>query len=124
MCTAVVGGSIHRAATRISAASDQRSTTPMTSHRIKDRRKPVRSGVLVCVFGIAVTFQNNSLAGLPLMDDLVLSNTECCVRWPGFRSCFGTAGTGGWLKYFWHSTGSSPGRVAKRVTASAWDALA
>ena len=44
-----------------SAASDQRSTTPMTSHRIKDRRKPVRSGVLVSVFGIAVTFQNNSL---------------------------------------------------------------
>src|ERR1700676_1362046 len=63
MCTAVVGGSIHRAATRISAASDQRSTTPMTSHRIKDRRKPVRSGVLVCVFGIAVTFQNDSLGG-------------------------------------------------------------
>src|SRR5580693_46105 len=61
MCTAVVGGSIHRAATRISAASDQRSTTPMTSHRIKDRRKPVPSGVLVCVFGIAVTFRNNSL---------------------------------------------------------------
>jgi hypothetical protein len=42
----------------------------MTSHRIKDRRKPVRSGVLVCVFGIAVTFQNNSLGWLPLMDDL------------------------------------------------------
>src|SRR6266404_5362842 len=61
MCTAVVGGSIHRAATRISAANDQRSTTPMTSHRIKDRRKPARSGVLVSVFGIAVTFQNNSL---------------------------------------------------------------
>src|ERR1039457_5024315 len=61
MCTAVVGGSIHRAATRISAASDQRSTTPMTRHRIKDRTKPVRSGVLVSVFGIAVTFQNDSL---------------------------------------------------------------
>jgi hypothetical protein len=51
----------------------------MTSHRIKDRRKPVRSGVLVCVFSIAVTFQNISLAGLPLMDDLVHANTECCV---------------------------------------------
>jgi hypothetical protein len=25
---------------------------------------------LVCVFGIAVTFQNNSLGWLPLMDDL------------------------------------------------------
>src|ERR1700722_766204 len=61
MCTAVVGGSIHRAATRISAASDQRSTTPMTSHRIKDRRKSARRGVLVSLFGIAVTFQNNRL---------------------------------------------------------------
>ena len=42
----------------------------MTSHRIKDRRKPVQSGVLACVFGIAVTSQNNSLGGLPLIDDL------------------------------------------------------
>ena len=33
----------------------------MTSHRIKDRRKPVRSKGLVCLFGIAVTFQNSSL---------------------------------------------------------------
>src|SRR6266446_4306104 len=70
MCTVVVGGSIHRAATRVSAASDQRTTTPMTSHRIKDRRKPVRNGVLVCVFGIAVKFQNNSPGWLPLMDIL------------------------------------------------------
>src|SRR5258707_4612306 len=61
MCTAVVGGSIHRAATRISAASDQRSTTPMTSQRINHRRKLLRSGVLVCGSAIAVTFQNNSL---------------------------------------------------------------
>src|SRR5258708_6009115 len=73
MCTAVVGGSTHRAARRISAERNQRSTTPMTSHRIKDRRKPVRSGGWVGVSGIglsamAVTFQNNSLSGLPLMD--------------------------------------------------------
>src|SRR5437899_3841488 len=71
MCTAVVGGSIHRAATKISAASDQRSTTPMTSHRTKDRRKPVRRGVWVCVSGIAVTFQNNSLGWVMLT-----------IRWP------------------------------------------
>src|SRR5882757_3346018 len=84
MCTAVVGGSTHRAARRISAERDQRSTTPMTSHRIKDRRKPVRSGGWVGVSGIglsgmAVTFQNNSLSGLPLMDDLVRANKKCCV---------------------------------------------
>src|ERR1039458_231382 len=42
----------------ISVASDQRSTTPMTSHRIKDRI---------------------AWAGLPLMDDLARANTECCV---------------------------------------------
>jgi hypothetical protein len=33
----------------------------MRNHRIKDRRKPVRSGILVSVFGIAVRFQNKSL---------------------------------------------------------------
>src|ERR1035437_6117356 len=60
MCTAVVGGSIHRAATRVRAQSDQRNTTPPTSHRTKDRRKLFPSGVSVCVFGIAVTFQNDS----------------------------------------------------------------
>src|SRR5258708_36258617 len=84
MCTAVVGGSTHRAARRISAERDQRSTTPMTSHRIKDRRKPVRSGGWVDVSGVglsgmAITFQNNSPSGLPLMDDLVRANKECCV---------------------------------------------
>src|SRR5258706_11463684 len=84
MCTAVVGGSTHRAARRISAERDQRSTTPMTSHRIKDRRKPVRSGGWVgasgiALSGMAVTFQNNSLSGLPVMDDLVRANKKCCV---------------------------------------------
>jgi hypothetical protein len=69
MCTAVDGGSIHRAARRISAASDHRSTTPMANHRTKDRRtkdrrKPLRSGVLGCVSGFSVTFQNNSLGGV------------------------------------------------------------
>jgi Transposase len=31
-------------------------STPMTSHRIKDRRKPLRSGVLGFVSGVSVTF--------------------------------------------------------------------
>ena len=35
MYTAVVGGSIHRTATSMSTASDQRSPTPMRNHRIK-----------------------------------------------------------------------------------------
>src|ERR1700758_5170676 len=60
MCTAVVGGSIQRAATSISAASDQRSTMPTMRNRIRDRRNPVRSGVLGCASGISVTFQNNA----------------------------------------------------------------
>jgi len=56
----------------------------MTSHRIKDLRKPVRSGGWVDVSGVglsgmAITFQNNSLSGLPLMDDLVRANKKCCV---------------------------------------------
>jgi hypothetical protein len=57
MCTAVVGGSIHRAATRINAAGDQRSTSPMTSHPIYDRRKRIPSVAFVCGFGVAVTVQ-------------------------------------------------------------------
>jgi hypothetical protein len=51
----------------------------MTSRRRKDRSKPVRCGVLVSVFGVAVTIQNNSPGGLPLMDDLALANVEFYV---------------------------------------------
>src|SRR5271167_2297395 len=83
MCTAVVGGSIHRAAPRISAANDQRSTTPMTSHRMKDRRKPVRSGVLVCVFGIAVTFQNNSLGWVAADGMILCARTQSAAFYSG-----------------------------------------
>ena len=61
MCKAVVGGSIHRAATRVSAASDQRSTTARPSHRIEERRKLFHRGGLGGVNGLVVTFQNNSL---------------------------------------------------------------
>jgi hypothetical protein len=50
----------------------------MTSHRIKDRRKLVRSGVLVCVSGVAVIFRMIAWVESPLMDDLVGANTECC----------------------------------------------
>jgi AraC-like DNA-binding protein len=46
----------------------------MTIHRIENRRKLVRSGVSVFTFGISVTLQNNSLGGLPLIDDLVRTN--------------------------------------------------
>src|SRR5690242_12130723 len=62
MCTAVVGGLIHRAATSISAANDQRSAAPMRSHRTKDRKELFRSGASECASGFSVTFQNNRLA--------------------------------------------------------------
>src|ERR1700719_308664 len=51
----------------------------MTSHRIKDRRKLFRSGVLECVSGVRATFQNNSLARVAAMDVLVRPNAECCI---------------------------------------------
>lgn len=63
MCTAVDGGSIHRTARRISAASNQTSTTPITSHRTKDRRKPLRSGVLGCVSGCSGSTPMPDLTG-------------------------------------------------------------
>src|ERR1700679_3330579 len=59
MWTAVVGGSIHRAAARISAASVQSSARAITSHRMKDRRKLFRRGFFLLGFGVAVTFQNS-----------------------------------------------------------------
>jgi hypothetical protein len=62
MCTTVVGGSIHRAATSISAASNQISATPITTHRTNARSNRFQSDVLVSVFGPVVTFQNNRLA--------------------------------------------------------------
>ena len=59
MCTAVIGGLVHRAASRISTPSSQRSATPRRNHRTKDRRKPFRSAVLGRLPGFSVTFQNN-----------------------------------------------------------------
>src|SRR2546426_586270 len=64
MCTAVVGGSIHPAGTNISAASDQKTTTPRTSRRIKNRRRFFRGGgaggVVADISGNSRTVQNNS----------------------------------------------------------------
>jgi hypothetical protein len=48
-----------------------RMPQPITSHRTKNRRKPLRSGVLVCVPGFSVTFQNTRLGSVPLMPDLI-----------------------------------------------------
>ncbi len=66
MCTTVVGGSIHRAATRISTAIDQRSATPMRNHRTKDRRVPFRCGLFGGVSGFSVTLQNNRLGWIDI----------------------------------------------------------
>jgi hypothetical protein len=62
----VVDGSIHRAATRISTATDQRSATPMRNHRTKDRREPFRCGVFRGVSGFSVTLQNNRLGWIDI----------------------------------------------------------
>lgn len=69
MCTAVVGGSIHRAATRSSAANDQRSTTPRRNHRAKDRRVCFRCGGFGGMSGISVTLQNNRLGWIEIAGD-------------------------------------------------------
>jgi hypothetical protein len=89
MCTAVDGGSIHRAATRISAASDQRSTTPMPSHRTRDRRtedrrtkgrrKPLRTRVSGSVSGFSVTLQDNSAGWLAARSLWPISCTIGCT---------------------------------------------
>src|SRR5450755_1986139 len=82
MCTAVDGGSIHRAARSTSAASDQISSTPIASLLAKDRRKLLRIGVLGSASGFSVTFQNNSLGWLPpcLGYPLVSSRLEWISR--------------------------------------------
>src|ERR1700688_3098377 len=76
MCTDVVGGSIHRAATSISTASDQRSAPPMRIHRTKFRRELFRFAVFeaasgfCAVFGatsgFSVTLQNNRLRSIAI----------------------------------------------------------
>jgi len=68
-CTAVDSGSIHLAPGRSRAARDQTSTAPTTSHRAKDRRKPLQSRVLESGFCSSITFQNNDLGDVcPIAD--------------------------------------------------------
>jgi hypothetical protein len=69
MCTAVVGGSIQRAATRIRTASDQRTAAPMRSHRTTDRRETFRGAAFGCVSGVSVTFQNNRCGSIHIVPD-------------------------------------------------------
>src|ERR1700723_2799944 len=57
MCTAVVGGLIHRADSSVKAARDQISATPITTHRTRDRRKPFRGEILLGMYGAAVTIR-------------------------------------------------------------------
>jgi hypothetical protein len=49
----------------------------MASHRTKDRRKLLRSGVLGCVSGLSVTFQNNSLRLGCRLWLILRANAEC-----------------------------------------------
>src|SRR5215469_8190145 len=82
MCTAVVGGLIHRTTTRSRTATDQTSSAPTISDRTKDRRKQFRSWVLVRAAGCAITFQNRTWTGLP-------ANDSCCARDCGTLSGIG-----------------------------------
>src|ERR1039457_559652 len=58
MCTAVVGGSAHRAATRVSAAANHSSPAVSTSHRTTDRSGRFRRGVLNVVTCLRITLQD------------------------------------------------------------------
>src|ERR1035438_8571081 len=58
MCTAVVGGSTHRAATRVSAAANHSSPAVSTSHRTTDRSTLLRRGVLNLVSCLRITSQD------------------------------------------------------------------
>src|SRR5215472_12118751 len=87
MCTAVVGGSIHRAATRITTASDQRSASPMRNRRSKNRTEPFLGGVLGCTSGFSLTFQNNRLgwivvwAGIDTVPDKSCRTLQGLMPW-------------------------------------------
>jgi len=49
----------------------------MRNHRTKDRRGPFRNGVLSCVSGFSVTFQNNRFNWVDIVPDKILTVT--CV---------------------------------------------
>src|SRR6516225_4860335 len=84
MCTAVVGGSIHRAATRITAAADQSANAASRSHRTNHRMKPLGGGVLARASGVSATVQNNLLRRV----DLASSYDRFRDKQPG-RQSFG-----------------------------------
>jgi len=94
MCTAVVGGSIHRTATSISTASDQRSATPMRNHLMKDRRKLLRGGVSGMtsgasgvVSGFSVTLQNSRLGWIDIASDTsVIRYVRTCTTFQPRRN--------------------------------------
>jgi hypothetical protein len=62
MCTAVVGGFTHLAATSNNAASSQQLPTLIAIHSTTDRRETFRRAVLSCGFAFGVTSQNNGRA--------------------------------------------------------------
>jgi hypothetical protein len=77
MWTAVVGGSIQRAAMSMSTASDQSSASAMPNHRTQDRRTSFQceigggmfgAGVAVAS-GFSITLQNNRLGGFDIARD-------------------------------------------------------
>src|SRR5271168_3957323 len=69
MCTAVVGGSIQRAATSISTANNQTSPTPMRKHRKMNRTETAGRGVAGGASGFSVTPQNNRLRSIDIAPD-------------------------------------------------------
>src|SRR6516162_7086991 len=75
MCTAVVGGSIQRAATSRSAANNQRRAIPMRIHVTKDRRESLRLGGFGWASEFSVTFQNNRFAPI---DIVLLTASHSC----------------------------------------------
>lgn len=76
MCTAVVGGSIQRAATRISTANAHRSASPMRTHRTKNRREGLRGGGVGCASEFSGTLQNNRFGGIDIVPDRLPTRTN------------------------------------------------
>jgi len=59
MCTAVVGGSSQRMATRVNTASAQRTAIPMSNQRTNERSEPFQGSALADAFGFSVTLPDN-----------------------------------------------------------------
>lgn len=89
MCTAVVGGLIHRAATSMSAAIDQRTAAAKRSHRAQDRSKLFREGTSRTPGGasaLPVTFGTDSLGCSEIVSDkfefITETSNALCTRLP------------------------------------------